>query len=58
MVGHAGRYGADGFNVAHFALLDAYQSLPTPELYIGVLIMVAILGWALDGEYQVFIDFF
>jgi hypothetical protein len=47
MVGHAGRYGSDGFNVAHFLLLDRYQPVPSPGLYIGTLIVVAILGWSL-----------
>ena len=36
MIGHAGRYGTAGFNVAHFRWLDAIIPIPSPELYIGV----------------------
>jgi hypothetical protein len=47
-------YGAAGFNVAHFAWLDAIQPLPTPASYVGLLVFVGILaaGSALVGVYR------
>lgn len=33
-----------GFNVAHFAWLDALQPPPTPGLYVGLLLAVGLLG--------------
>lgn len=36
------RYGLDGFNVAHFQWLDALQPLPSPDLYVG---LVLLTGW-------------
>ena len=39
-----GRYGADGFNAAHFAWLDALQPDPTPALYVGVMLSVGLLA--------------
>jgi hypothetical protein len=44
MIGHAGRYGAGGFNVAHFRGLDAVIPLPTPGLYVGVLLAASLLA--------------
>ncbi|MDH5674099.1 MAG: hypothetical protein OEZ06_18230 [Myxococcales bacterium] len=44
MIGHAGRYGATGFNVAHFAWLDAMLPLPTPGFYVGVLLLTGLLA--------------
>ena len=43
MIGHAGRYGIAGFNVAHFGWLDA---LPTPSAasYIAVLLLTGLLA--------------
>src|SRR5690606_28156004 len=35
-ISHGGRYGAGGFNVAHFAWLDAIQPEVSPALYVGV----------------------
>jgi hypothetical protein len=47
MIGHAGRYGADGFNVAHFAWLDWLLPQPTAAGYIGVLIATGLLALTL-----------
>jgi hypothetical protein len=47
MVGHAGRYGVDGFNVAHFAWLDAILPQPTAAMYVGVLLATGLLALAL-----------
>lgn len=44
MIGHAGRYGVADFNVAHFSILDHIMKVPTPEFYIGLLVLVGILG--------------
>jgi len=43
-VRHTARYGADGFNVAHFAWLDAIQPSPTAALQAGVLVLAALLA--------------
>jgi hypothetical protein len=37
MLEHGGRYGAGGFNVAHFAWLDEFVPIPSPALYVGLL---------------------
>lgn len=37
MVPHAGRYGVDGFNVAHFAWLDALLPVPSSAAYCALL---------------------
>lgn len=42
LVPHGGRYGVGGFNVAHFAVLDALLPLPTAPLYVGA---VLLTGW-------------
>jgi hypothetical protein len=47
MIGHAGRYGVDGFNVAHFAWLDAILPQPTAAMYVGVLLATGLLALAL-----------
>lgn len=44
-VPHGGRYGAGGFNVAHFAWLDAIQPLPSPPLHVGLMLIVGGLAW-------------
>lgn len=44
MIGHAGRYGAADFNVAHFAWLDAILPVPTPGAYIAVLALSGVLA--------------
>jgi hypothetical protein len=38
------RYGIDGFNVAHVALLDALQPVPTAGSYNGLVLIVGILA--------------
>ena len=40
---HSGRYGAGGFNVAHFAWLDAVQPSVTPGLTIAVITLAGLL---------------
>ncbi len=45
LVGPSWRYGAAGFNVAHFAILDALP-IPTREVYVGMLIVVGTLSLA------------
>jgi hypothetical protein len=47
MIGHAGRYGMAGFNVAHFAWLDAIQPTPTASSYVAVLILTGLLALVL-----------
>jgi hypothetical protein len=47
MIGHAGRYGVDGFNVAHFGWLDAVLPQPTAAMYVGVLLATGLLALAL-----------
>lgn len=44
MVGHGARYGTAGFNVAHFAWLDAVQPIPTPAIYTGVMLLCGLLA--------------
>jgi tetratricopeptide (TPR) repeat protein len=39
-----GAYGLAGFNVAHFRWLDALAPLPTPGLYVGVLLLCGLLA--------------
>jgi hypothetical protein len=39
-----GRYGAGGFGVAHFEWLDAVQPLPTPDVYVGLMMIIGILA--------------
>lgn len=47
MIGHAGRYGVDGFNVAHFRFLDAIAPLPSAGSYIAVLVLSGLLALSL-----------
>jgi hypothetical protein len=47
MLEHAGRYGAGGFNVAHFAVFDWLLPLPTPALYGGIILLVGLLSLAM-----------
>jgi len=44
MIGHAGRYGVAGFNVAHFAWLDALLPMPVAGFYVGVLVLTGLLS--------------
>ena len=44
MIERGGRYGAGGFNVAHFAWLDALQPLPSASLYVGLIISCGVLS--------------
>jgi hypothetical protein len=44
MLEHAGRYGAGGFNVAHFAWIDRLIPLPTPGLYAGSMALLGLLA--------------
>jgi uncharacterized membrane protein len=46
-VPHGARYGAGGFNVAHFAWLDATQPLPSPSLHVGLMLIVGGLAWVI-----------
>ncbi|HEV8675868.1 MAG TPA: HTTM domain-containing protein [Methylomirabilota bacterium] len=39
-----GQYGAGGFGVAHFQWLDALQPLPSPGLYVGLMLAVGLLA--------------
>jgi hypothetical protein len=47
MIGHAGRYGIDGFNVAHFEWLDALTPLPSAASYVAVLLLTGLLALCL-----------
>jgi Vitamin K-dependent gamma-carboxylase len=47
MVQHGGRYGLGGFNVAHFALLDFLVPLPSPRLYVGLLLFSGVVSLSL-----------
>ncbi|MBX3248247.1 MAG: HTTM domain-containing protein [Myxococcales bacterium] len=44
LIPHAGRYGFGDFNVAHFALLDVLQPLPSPGTYIGAVVLAGTLA--------------
>ena len=44
---HAGRYGAGGFNVAHWAWLDAIQPPVSPAVHVGVCVFVGLLAIAI-----------
>ncbi len=44
MIGHAGRYGIAGFNVAHFAWMDALLPVPSAAFYIAVLVLAGLLA--------------
>lgn len=47
MVQHGGRYGLGGFNVAHFALLDFLLPLPSPALYVALLLFSGFVSLSL-----------
>lgn len=47
LVPHGGRYGIGGFNVAHFALLDALQPTPTPGVYVAMLLITGLLAFTM-----------
>ncbi len=47
MIGHAGRYGVDGFNVAQFTWLDRLEPLPSAGLYVGVLVLTGLCALTL-----------
>jgi len=42
MIAHGARYGAGGFNVAHFRWLDALHPVPTAAWYVGLMLLI---GW-------------
>jgi hypothetical protein len=44
MVPTGGRYGAGGFDVAHFRWLDAVQPLPNPGLYVSLMLSVGMFA--------------
>lgn len=39
MIPRGGRYGAGGFNVAHFSFIDALFPVPTPRAYVGIILV-------------------
>jgi hypothetical protein len=47
MTEHGGRYGIGGFNVAHFALLDAWLPVPSAEGYMALLIASGFVAFTL-----------
>src|SRR3954447_12730269 len=47
MIGHAGRYGVAGFNVAHFAIIDRVLPVPTPTHYVATLLLTGLLALTL-----------
>jgi hypothetical protein len=47
MIGHAGRYGVAGFNVAHFSVMDRVLPVPTPSHYVATLLLTGLLGLTL-----------
>ena len=44
MIERGGRYGAGGFNVAHFAWLDGLQPVPTSALYVGLILTCGVVA--------------
>ncbi|MFZ5476659.1 MAG: HTTM domain-containing protein [Myxococcota bacterium] len=50
-VGHGGKVGAGGFNVAHFAWLDVVLPRPDAALYVGLMLATGLLAFvgALGG---------
>jgi hypothetical protein len=54
MIGHAGRYGVDGFNVAHFGWLDWVAPRTSASLYVAVLLLTGLLALtiALGGAHR------
>jgi hypothetical protein len=47
MVEHGARYGAGGFNVAHFAWIERVVPMPSPAFYVGSLIFSGALAFML-----------
>lgn len=47
MPSHGGRYGVGEFNVAHFGWLDAIQPLPSPAIYVGLLLGLGVLAFSI-----------
>ncbi len=47
MLEHGGRYGAGNFNVAHFAWVDALIPLPSPGLYVGLLLTAGLMAFTM-----------
>ncbi len=46
LIPHGARYGAGGFNVAHFAILDLLP-VPTPEIYICTVAVCGLLAFSM-----------
>ena len=44
MIERGGRYGAGGFNVAHFAWLDGLQPIPSSGFYVGLILTCGLLS--------------
>ncbi|MEZ4268893.1 MAG: HTTM domain-containing protein [Myxococcota bacterium] len=44
MIPRGGRYGAGGFNVAHFAWIDSLFPVPTPRAYVGTILLSGFLA--------------
>jgi len=44
MIGHAGRYGVAGFNVAHFSILQRLLPLPTAAHYVATLLLTGLVS--------------
>lgn len=57
MIGHAGRYGVAGFNVAHFELLQRVLPLPTAAHYVATLLLTGLVSLtaALLGPFKLLI---
>jgi len=47
MIARGARYGAGGFNVAHFAWLDAIAPVPSPAAYVGLELAIGLLALVL-----------
>ncbi len=44
MLPHGARYGMGGFNVTHFAWLDAWASVPSAAFYVGLMSLIGCLA--------------
>ncbi len=40
-------YGVGGFNIAHFQWLDAIQPMPSPGVYVGLMLLCGLLAMAI-----------
>lgn len=49
MTEHGGRYGVGEFNVSHFGWLDALQPVPSSGLYVGIILFVGLLAFAVTA---------